>query len=140
MPYQNMKQAMAKDDLGVTNTLPFLVMVFNCTGWATYGIQTKDYYIFCSSVLGIIAGLYYTLLSVIILTSNKSKDRALQHVYAIVSTAGFWCAIAIIAGIILTRSPSDGDKATLLIGIISDVSTISYYAVSLPIRTSPVHS
>lgn len=131
MPYPTMSENMKTLSLGQTNTVPFLAMIFSCAGWSIFGLCKKDYYIFCSAILGVAAGAYYSLLSIIILASNKQVESAEKHVYAIVSTTLFWSLIGIIAGIILTRSSTQRNDASLVVGIICDIASISYYAAPL---------
>jgi uncharacterized protein with PQ loop repeat len=131
LPFQTMAENMNTLSLGQTNTIPFLAMIFSCAGWSIFGLCKKDYYIFCSAILGVAAGAYYSLLSVIILTANKEVESAQKHVNAIVSTTLFWSVIGIIAGIILTKTSSQRNDASLLVGIICDIASISYYAAPL---------
>lgn len=130
-PMSQIRHALKSENLGEMNNTPFFVTILNCIGWVIYSVLQRDFYIFFANAPGIILGFYYALESMLIGINNKNNNKNILNpqlcVQLIVGISSWWLAISLIIGLII---PNYEQVVVTMIGIICDVITISYYAVS----------
>ena len=134
-PFTAIGDARKTGELGTLNPIPFFAIFFNCCGWTIYSIQTLDYYLFFSNITGIVISIYYCLSCMRLLSIAQQHDESKRLLLDrlelfFLFTVGFWLILSLVAGIILTSNSSQVSKGKIMIGLMSDIAVLSYYAVS----------
>ena len=107
-----------------------------------YGCLKRDYYIFFGNSTGLIAGVYYTLSALSIMSkskTNKYDSTIILCEYLFVFSVAFWCLMGMIAGISYGTSAYDHIQAYLFIGTLSCAAAIAYYAAPLSTVAQVLH-
>lgn len=133
-PLDAVRTAWNDREIKDVNPAPFVITILNCIGWTMYGCMKSDYFIFFSNCTGLVLGFYYSLTSFQLLAMSKTPAHlslltALNNI--VISGVAYWCLASLIAFIVLYPSPTGQQAAFLLIGISSDICSLSYYAAPL---------
>lgn len=114
-------------------------MVFNCIGWMTYGLLTRDYFVFWANAPGVVLGSFYVLSCLRVvgrkLKSGSDQDenqQLLANEIAFVVSLSTWLIIGMISTITYNLSdPYDYAQIKLLNGLVSNMAGLAYYASPL---------
>jgi solute carrier family 50 (sugar transporter) len=133
-PMSAILAARRKRDLETLNPIPFAVTVCNCVAWTMYSCMRRDYFIFWSNGTGLCLGLFYSLISLVLL-SRRRKDEGLLSIMLglMLSTAIFWCLMAMIACIVYADDTSSKEQGINFIGTLGMAFSLAYYASPLSV-------
>ncbi|GLC34330.1 hypothetical protein PLESTB_000741500 [Pleodorina starrii] len=117
--------------LGDTNPLPYPMTCINAIGWVVYGYTTSNPYIFPANILGLLAGLFFTLTAVP-LANRKAQD---QIAALLVVASGYFIVLGLIACFGLGPT-----AAARMWGTSAVVILMGYYVVPLSTMVAIVRS
>jgi len=60
-PFQDVQSAIHAGHLGDLNPLPWVFMLGNCCGWISYGLLTRNFFIFFANAPGFLLALWFNL-------------------------------------------------------------------------------
>jgi solute carrier family 50 protein (sugar transporter) len=124
-PLQSVRRLDSTKELGVHNPLPYLFMIFNCLGWIVYGVvcipSDTALFIFASNILGLLLGIYYTM---ICYPLSDNKNKILTLLLSIT-------AVFIILVFTLTASLRDLDQLKLALGFVANCFELLFFASPL---------
>jgi solute carrier family 50 protein (sugar transporter) len=124
--------ARRKQDLEMLNPIPFAVTVCNCVAWTMYSCMRRDYFIFWSNGTGLCLGLFYSLVSLTLLSRRKKDEGKLSLMLGLLlSTAMFWCLMAMISCIVYTDDVASKEQGIVFIGTLGMAFSLAYYASPL---------
>lgn len=134
-PFKLVMQARESRHLGSVNPIPFAVTFINNIGWVMYASLLSNYYIFCSSVLGVLFALFYTITCLTIMAKEAYEDEfTVQYMLVeglLVGGLLFWATLGIVQTSIFNAFADPHDQATVMIGYLCCFFNICYYAAPL---------
>eukprot|EP01039_Chlorochromonas_danica_P001475 gene1475-1604_t len=134
-PYSLVMKARQNRHLGDVNPIPFAMTFVNNIGWVVYSAMLSNYYIFFSSIFGIIFGLFYTVTCLTIIAKEAYEDEfTTLYVIAEGMLLGglfFWSMIGIVQTSIFKSFDDPDEQATKMVGYLCAFFNICYYAAPL---------
>lgn len=134
-PWSLVMTARKNRHLGNVNPIPFAIMFVNNLGFVVYGSLLSNYYIFFSSVFGVLLSLFYTITCLTIMAKEAVEDEFselyLQVEGVVLGGIGFWAIIGIVQTSLFHTFSDPQQQARLMVGYICCFFNICYYAAPL---------
>lgn len=134
-PFKIVMQARESRDLKDLNPFTFIATIFNCIGWMTFGILTRDHFMFWANVTGLLLGTFYSVSCLGLLFSGNPKGKLSISYYqlegAFLFVFLFWSIMGLVASVGFTQYSDPLQQAANLFGTLSCACSIGYYAAPL---------
>lgn len=134
-PYRLVMQARVSRHLGSINPMPFAITFVSSIGWTMYSCMLSNYYLFLSSFLGILFGLFYSITCLTIMAKEAYEDEFTEQYMQIegllVAGLFFWCVLGIVQTSIFNDFNDPAAQQAQMIGNLCSAFSICYYASPL---------
>lgn len=134
-PWSLVMTARKNRHLGNVNPVPFALMFINNLGYCVYGAMLSNYYVFFSSVFGVLLSLFYTITCLTIMAKEAFEDEFtklyLQLEGLVLGGIGFWAIIGIVQTSLFNSFADPEAQRTQMVGYICCFFNICYYAAPL---------
>ncbi len=134
-PWKLVMTARKNRHLGNVNPIPFAIMFITNLGYVIYGAMLSNYYLFFSSVFGVLLSLFYCITCLTIMAKeafeDEFTDRYITLEILVLGGLGFWAILGIVQTSLFHSYPDQHAEATKLIGYLCCFFNICYYAAPL---------
>jgi solute carrier family 50 protein (sugar transporter) len=134
-PWKLVMTARRNRHLGNINPIPFAIMFVSSLGYIVYGSVLSNYYLFFSSIFGVLLSLFYTITCLTIMAKEAVEDEFselyLQIEWIIFGGIAFWATIGIVQTSLFHSFPDSHEQAATMVGYICCFFSICYYAAPL---------
>lgn len=134
-PWSLVMTARKNRHMGSVNPIPFAIMFVNNLGFVVYGSLLSNYYIFFSSIFGVLLSLFYTITCLTIMAKEAVEDEFselyLQVEGIVLGGIGFWAIIGIVQTSLFHTFADPKHEAQQMVGFVCCFFNICYYAAPL---------
>lgn len=104
-----------------------------------YSIQKKDWFIFFGNIFGLVLGVFYVVtaikleaISAFHVPTVEVEDRVFLLEGSLLVIVVMWSFIGMTIGLVYYNTPWRIQQSSVLVGIISNCSAVSFYGVDPP--------